>query len=172
MAVPPRHELNRRWPAAVGSAIFFVLAPGVVAGLIPWALGGWMFAPIWYPVRVIGLVLTAAGAVGLVSAFAQFVVEGLGTPAPVAEPRHLVIGGQYRYVRNPMYVSVVAAITGQALLFGQPGLLVYAAIAWAAMFVFVRLYEEPHLAERFGAEYEEYRRNVPGWWPRPRPWRP
>ena len=145
-----------------------------MAGVIPWWLTGWRFVdpfPFWAPFRAVGLTLTAASAVVLVSAFVQFVVEGLGTPSPVAPTQHLVVGGQYRFVRNPMYVAVIASVAGQALLFGQPGLLVYAAIAAAAMVAFVRLYEEPYLAERFGEEYEQYRRNVPGWWPRLRPWR-
>lgn len=113
-----------------------------------------------------GFAITALATVVLVTAFLQFVVEGVGTPAPVAPTQHLVVKGLYRYVRNPMYVAVVAAIVGQALLFGQPGLLIYAAIAGAAMWTFVIAYEEPHLAARYGAEYEAYRRAVPGWWPR------
>lgn len=147
----------------------------MVAGVVPWWLTGWRFvdpAPFWAPIRAVGLVATSMASVVLVSAFAQFVVEGAGTPAPIAPPQHLVVGGQYRYVRNPMYVAVLAAIAGQALLFGQLGLFVYAAIVGAVMFAFVRLYEEPNLAERFGEEYETYRRNVPGWLPRLTPWKP
>ena len=166
--------MNRKI-AAAGSAIFFLAAPCVVAGLVPWWLSGWQFAnpaPFWAPVRALGLTLTAAGTAVVVAAFVQFVVEGIGTPAPIAPPQHLVVGGQYRFVRNPMYVAVITAITGQALLFGRLSLLVYAAIVAAAMVAFVHFYEEPDLAGRFGAEYEEYRRNVPGWWPRLRPWKP
>jgi protein-S-isoprenylcysteine O-methyltransferase Ste14 len=95
----------RRSTAAVGSAVFFLLAPGVVGGLIPWLLtGGWQVReplPYWAPVRVLGGVLLVAGLVALVGAFVRFVVEGFGTPAPVAAPEHLVVGGVYRYVRNP-----------------------------------------------------------------------
>ena len=155
--------------AAAGSAIFFAAAPGVVAGVIPWWLTGWHFAAIWLPFRIVGALLVLAGAAVLVPAFARFVTEGIGTPAPIAPTRHLVVGGLYRYVRNPMYIAVVGAIVGQALLLGQLGLLWYALIAAGAMFAFVRLYEEPYLSERFGAEYEAYRRQVPGWWPRLRP---
>jgi protein-S-isoprenylcysteine O-methyltransferase Ste14 len=108
----------------------------------------------------------------VVSAFVRFVVEGFGTPAPVAAPDRLVIGGLYRYVRNPMYVAVVACVFGQALLLWQPALAVYGAVVTAVMAAFVRLYEEPTLARRFGADYDTYRRAVPGWWPRLRPWRP
>ena len=161
-----------RLGAALGSAIFFVVAPGAVAGLVPWWLTGWRFAPIWLPLRVVGGVLTIVACTVLVSAFARFVAEGIGTPAPVAPPQRLVVGGLYRFVRNPMYVAVIAAITGQALLFGQLSLLIYAAIVAAAMVAFVHFYEEPYLTERFGAEYEQYRRAVPGWWPRLRPWDP
>jgi protein-S-isoprenylcysteine O-methyltransferase Ste14 len=123
-------------------------------------------------VRVFGTVLLLAGLTALIQAFVRFVVEGLGTPAPVAAPDRLVVGGPYRYVRNPMYVAVLAVIVGQALLLGQPDLLLYAAALWLIVASFVRFYEEPTLARRFGAEYETYRRAVPAWWPRLRPWRP
>ncbi len=128
-------------------------------------------APFWGPVRVLGAVITFLAATILISAFVRFVREGVGTPAPVAPTRHLVVGGLYRFVRNPMYIAVVAAIVGQALLFGQLGLLFYAAAAGVIMGAFVRWYEEPALLEQFGDEYAEYRQAVPGWWPRMRPWK-
>jgi protein-S-isoprenylcysteine O-methyltransferase Ste14 len=157
----------RRPSAAAGSALFFAVAPGTVAGLIPWALTGWeVEAEWWSPLRVLGALLVLAGAAVLVHAFARFVLEGLGTPAPLAPTEHLVVGGLYRYVRNVMYIAVTAAILGQALLLGSRTLLVYAAVAWAGMAAFVKLYEEPTLADRYGAQYEEYRRAVPAWWPR------
>src|SRR5918993_2007068 len=167
----------RRSTAAVGSAVFFVLAPGAVGGLIPWLLtGGWQVRePLPYycaPVRVLGGVLLVAGLIALVRAFVRFVVEGFGTPAPVAAPQHLVVGGVYRYVRNPMYVAVLAAIVGQSFLLGRLGLLLYAGVTWVAVAAFVRFYEEPTLTSRFGADYEAYRRAVPAWWPRLRPWDP
>jgi protein-S-isoprenylcysteine O-methyltransferase Ste14 len=165
----------RKSTAAVGSAVFFLLAPGVVAGLIPWWLTRWQVrepVPYWAPVRVLGGILLLAGLIALVRAFVRFVVEGLGTPAPVAAPEHLVVGGVYRYVRNPMYVAVLAAIVGQALLLGRLGLLLYAGAAWLLVAAFVRWYEEPTLTRRFGADYEAYRLAVPAWWPRLRPWKP
>jgi protein-S-isoprenylcysteine O-methyltransferase Ste14 len=146
-----------------------------VAGLIPWWLTGWRFetsAAFWGPIRVVGAVLILIGAPVLVAAFVRFVVEGLGTPAPVAPTQKLVVGGLYRYVRNPMYIAVLTVVVGEALLFGQPGLLIYAAAAGGAMWVFATYFEEPSLAERFGEEYESYRRAVPGWWPRLTPWSP
>lgn len=104
----------------------------------------------------------------LVRAFVGFVVEGLGTPAPIAPPERLVVGGMYRYVRNPMYVAVLATIGGQTLLLGRPVLLLYGAVMAASVVAFVHWYEEPNLRRRFGADYERYRAAVPGWWPRMR----
>ncbi|RVA16552.1 isoprenylcysteine carboxylmethyltransferase family protein, partial [Mesorhizobium sp. M7D.F.Ca.US.004.03.1.1] len=92
-------------------------------------------------------------------------------PAPVAPPERLVIGGIYRHVRNPMYVAVLSIILGQALLFSSWTLVAYVVIGAIAMGSFVRFYEEPTLAHRYGVEYETYRRNVPGWLPRLTPWR-
>ena len=159
--------------AAAGSFVFLLLAPGVVAGVVPWLLTGWTVNDdyAWPPLQVLGALLIVAGAGALLHAFGRFVVEGIGTPAPVAPTERLVVGGLYRYVRNPMYVAVAATVIGQALVLGRPGLLAYAALFMAVVGAFVRFYEEPTLAERFGNEYAEYRRAVPAWHPRLHPWR-
>jgi protein-S-isoprenylcysteine O-methyltransferase Ste14 len=165
----------RKSVAAVGSAAFFVAAPGTVAGLVPWLLTWWEMRdpmPGWIVARVLGVLLIAAGLVVVVHAFYRFVVEGLGTPLPAAAPKHLVIGGVYRYVRNPMYVALLGVVLGQALLLAQWNLVVYAAIMWAVTASFVRFYEEPHLLREFGADYNIYRHAVPAWLPRLRPWTP
>ncbi|HEU4422596.1 MAG TPA: isoprenylcysteine carboxylmethyltransferase family protein [Pilimelia sp.] len=166
----------RRGAAAMGSILFFVLAPGVFGALVPgWLTGGWQVRhPESYgpAPRVIGGVLVVAGTAVLLHAFARFVREGLGTPAPVAPTERLVVGGLYQHVRNPMYLAVLAVIVGQALLLAQPVLLAYAAVVALAFVVFVRAYEEPTLRRQHGARYEAYRRAVPGWWPRLRPWHP
>lgn len=148
-----------------------MVVPGTVAGLVPWSLTGWDVRDPWPPLQVVGVVLITAGVGVLLHAFGRFVSEGIGTPAPVAPTQKLVVGGLYRYVRNPMYLAVAATIVGQALALGQLVLLVYAAIFGSVVFAFVRLYEEPTLRRQFGEQYEEYRRAVPGWWPRRRPWR-
>lgn len=163
----------RRTTAAVGSSVFFALAPGIVAGVIPWWLTGWQVRsplPYWAPLRIIGAILVAAGAAVLIHAFVRFVVEGGGTPAPVAPTERLVVGGLYRYVRNPMYLGILAAIVGQALLLGQLMLLGYALVVLISFAAFVHWYEEPMLNHRYGAQYDAYRRAVPAWWPRLRPW--
>lgn len=157
----------RRVTAAVGSAVFFAVAPGTVVGLVPWLLTGWHVGTVLpWPLRALGVVMILAGLAVLVPAFVRFVIEGGGTPAPVAPTRTLVVGGLYRYLRNPMYVAVVSAILGQALLLGRVVLLWYGLLAIIATVVFVKAYEEPYLKRRYGSAYEEYRRQVPGWWPR------
>jgi protein-S-isoprenylcysteine O-methyltransferase Ste14 len=162
-----------RAAATAGSVVFFVVAPGFLAGVVPFWLTGWQFrTPLafWAPFRVLGAALLAIGIAVLIRLFAQFVAEGRGTPAPIAPPQRLVVGGLYRYVRNPMYLAVAATVVGQSLLFGQPRLLAYAATFLFLSFCFVRLYEEPTLQETFGAAYKAYRSGVPGWWPRWSPW--
>ncbi|MBX3570304.1 MAG: isoprenylcysteine carboxylmethyltransferase family protein [Rhizobiaceae bacterium] len=162
-----------RTAAVAGSAFFFLCAPGVVAGVIPWMLTDRYHMPLASLPGASGLaaILIAAGLAVLIHAFVRFVAEGAGTPAPVAPTERLVIGGIYRHVRNPMYVAVMSIILGQALLFGAAAVAVYAGLALAAMAAFVRFYEEPVLARRYGAQYEAYRRAVPGWLPRLTPWR-
>jgi protein-S-isoprenylcysteine O-methyltransferase Ste14 len=153
--------------AALGTAAFFAVAPGVVAGAVPWLLTRWQTGgELPLPLRLVGGLTTAVAAVLLVNAFVRFVAEGAGTPAPIAPTSRLVVGGLYRWVRNPMYLAVLAAILGQALLLGRPVLVVYAAVIATAVVSFVRGYEEPTLSRQFGADYDDYRRSVPGWWPR------
>jgi protein-S-isoprenylcysteine O-methyltransferase Ste14 len=167
----------RRTPAAVVSAVFFAAAPGTVAVLVPYWITGWRMRepfpdPVMIPLRTLGAALVLGGLAVLVNAFVGFVVEGLGTPIPVAPPDRLVVGGLYRHVRNPMYVAIFAAVIGQAMIFGDSRLLVYVAVLVIPVYAFVHWYEEPHLRRKFGADYDDYRSHVPGWWPRLRPYRP
>jgi protein-S-isoprenylcysteine O-methyltransferase Ste14 len=159
--------------SAVGSLMFLVVAPGTTAVLVPWLLTGWdqQVPPPNAAVRLVGVGLIAAGTAVLLSAFARFVFEGRGTPAPVAPTQRLVVGGLYRHVRNPMYLAVTATIVGQALVLGRVELVVYAALFLGTTAAFVRWYEEPTLRARYGPEYDAYRRAVPGWWPRLKPWK-
>ena len=157
----------------LGSLLFFVVAPGTVAGLIPFWLTGWRvekpFLGAWI-LRVAGAVMIVAGVGSLLDSFARFTFVGLGTPAPVAPPTRLVVSGQYRYVRNPMYVALLVIVIGQSLILGSVLLLQYAALLWLIFHTFVMLYEEPKLNSQFGASYQVYRRNVRRWWPRMKPW--
>jgi protein-S-isoprenylcysteine O-methyltransferase Ste14 len=145
----------------------------MVAGYVPWLLTRWRVeAPLLgVPTgRPLGYLLVVVSAVVVVESFCRFALKGLGTPAPIAPTTHLVVSGLFRYVRNPMYVGVVAAVLGQALILGRSVLVQYAVLLWAAFFAFVVLYEEPALQHRYGASYTEYRSNVRRWLPRLTPW--
>jgi len=125
----------RRILAILGSAMFLVIAPGIVAGYVPWRICRWnLGAPLpgISSLRLVGALLIVAGLPILLDSFARFVLEGLGTPAPVYPTRHLVVSGLYRYVRNPMYVAVVSLILGQGLVFGSIRVFEYGIAVWAA----------------------------------------
>lgn len=153
------------WSVA-GSVVFFLIAPGTLAGLLPWWISGWQFAassPSGTVLEIVGTLLAGTGISVLVDSFARFVWQGLGTPAPIAPPLHLVVSGLYRYTRNPMYLAVLAAIFGQSLLFKNVQLIVYGALVWLGFHLFVRLYEEPTLRKKFGTAYTVYCARVPRW---------
>jgi protein-S-isoprenylcysteine O-methyltransferase Ste14 len=156
----------RAW---VGTLVFLVVTPGVVAGLIPWLITGWWIPWTGAAVPIVAAVVILCGVVVLLDAFVRF-ARADGTPAPPAPTAHLVVVGPYRHVRNPMYLAVLAIILGQALLFGSWGAVVYAGVVLLMVALFVRGYEEPTLEDEYGDEYRDYRRNVRGWIPRLRPW--
>src|SRR5262245_24639870 len=138
----------KRALALLGSAIFLVIASGTLAVYIPWTFTRWRLAPPLLDLaalRVVGGLMIAAGLPVLLDSFGRFAIQGLGTPAPIAPPQHLVVTGLYRYVRNPMYVAVLSLILGQGLLFGSVRLLEYGLIVWLGFHLFVLFYEEPTL---------------------------
>ena len=164
----------RKTSAVLGSALFFAVAPTTLTGLIPWWITGWEFRPPLFGLdatRAVGALLIVAGLPGIVDSFVRFALQGLGTPAPVAPPRNLVVTGFYRHVRNPIYVALVSVVLGQVALFGDLRLLGWAALLWLGFHTVVVASEEPELAETFGTQYADYRANVPRWIPRLTPWR-
>jgi protein-S-isoprenylcysteine O-methyltransferase Ste14 len=159
----------KRISPILGSLFFLVVAPGIVAGLVPWAISGWQWSPALFgiePLRWIGGALIVAGAPILLDSFARFVLEGLGTPAPIYPTDRLIVTGFYRRVRNPMYLGVVAIILGQALLLGDSRLIIYGAVVWLAFHIFVVAYEEPVLRRCYGAQFSDYCAHVRRWLPR------
>jgi protein-S-isoprenylcysteine O-methyltransferase Ste14 len=164
----------QRSTAGIASAAFFVVAPGTVAGLVPWLITHWQITgsgPMWRVLQTIGVALIVAGLIPPVHAFGQFAKAG-GTPMPVTPTQRLVVTGFNRYVRNPMYLGLIVVMLGQALLFGSLALALWAAAFWIITASFVRWYEEPTLVDQYDGRYQEYRRNVRAWLPRMRPWTP
>jgi protein-S-isoprenylcysteine O-methyltransferase Ste14 len=163
-----------RGGAIAGSILFLFVAPGIVAGVIPASISQYHMGPPLLglePLRWLGVLLLVFGGVLLLETFARFALQGLGTPAPIAPTKTLVVTGSYRFVRNPMYVAVVSLILGQGLLLGDVNVLGYGLIVWLVVHLFVLGYEEPTLTRDYGAQYAAYRANVRRWLPRLTPWR-
>ena len=155
--------------AAIFGSGFILLWGWVALGLhhrydtsLGFALAGWT--------RVLGVALMAAGGTLAFACVATFVARGEGTPAPFDPPRKFVAAGPYKFVRNPMYVGVLAMVLGEAALYRAGVLLGYAGALLLTFHLFVVTYEEPTLRRKFGASHERYCASVPRWLPRLRPW--
>ncbi|OBA83896.1 RemK protein [Mycobacterium sp. 1164966.3] len=131
-------------------------------------------SPASIALAVVGVLLIAGGLAVMVWTIVLFDRIGKGTlgVGPVlGEPVHLVVRGPYRHVRNPMITGVLCVLLGEAAITASGWLLGWFAIFFAVLATVIRFWEEPHLVQRYGAEYVEYRRNVPRWIPRMSPWR-
>ena len=146
-----------------------VLLPGVVAVGIPALLIASSGADFNALRIVLGVPLVAVGFAVWLWTVRLFARVGGGTLAPWDPTERLVAEGPYAHVRNPMITAVLAALLGEALIFGSAAILVLAAIFLVVNHLFFLAYEEPALARRFGDEYRRYRESVPRWFPRPRP---
>ena len=145
--------MTSRTGALLASFAFFCLAPGMLAGVIPWALTRWRTQPPLLGASVLpwlGYLLIAAGGSVVGESFVRFAVKGLDTPAPIAPTQFLVVSGLYRYLRNPMYVGVLSVILGQALALGSTPLLEYAALVWLCFFTFVVCTRSPACSDDSG----------------------
>ena len=151
------------------SIFFTFLQPGTVTVLIPyWLISsrGAGVLPNHPALRYLGFPLIVIGAAGLLWCIWDFFSAGRGTIAPIDPPKHLVVRGLYRYVRNPMYVAVVTVLSGEAIFFMSPPVLMEAAVFFVLANLFVVGYEEPVLRRRFGESYESYSQTVGRWIPR------
>ncbi|SRR5712692_863782 len=154
-------------PPLVRTAIFTVLVPGFWTVVLPYWLLPRGARPDVSGFRLLGGVAIVLGAaIYAWCAFWAFAQVGRGTPGPWDPPRHLIVHGLYRIVRNPMYWGVGLTVLGEAALFHSTALLQVLLIFVTVVSVFVLLYEEPTLRRAFGAEYEQYCREVPRWLPR------
>lgn len=155
---------------ALKAALWALLLPGTVDIVVPAILIATGAGPVDLgPGRWLGLPLMALGFPALVWCIVDFARIGRGTLAIVDPPKFVVRGGLYRLVRNPMYVSNIMIIGGEALVFESWAVAVYAAVMALGFHLFVVFYEEPTMARLFGADYEAYRKSAPRWIPRLRP---
>jgi protein-S-isoprenylcysteine O-methyltransferase Ste14 len=152
----------------LSSLLWTILLPGVVSGYVPWTFFGVRdtVVDLASPLQLLGLLFIFAGAALLVRCIVEFARSGRGTLSPVDPPKHLVVRGLYRYVRNPMYLGVTAILLGEVLLTRSGALALYWLIWFVVVNAFVIGYEEPTLRVQFGESYEEYLRTVGRWIPR------
>lgn len=158
-------EARATFPIALRTLLFTVLAPGTVAGFVPWSIlqatGATLAdASVW---RWLGVIPLSIGLAIYVWCVTDFAVAGRGTPAPIDPPTELVVRGLYRVTRNPMYVGVLSVIAGESWLFASAPLALYAALVFACFQTFIVAYEEPTLLRNFGGAYERYCAAVPRW---------
>src|SRR5512134_1817069 len=123
--------------------------------------------PDW--LRPVGWVLFLVGAAIAAWCVAVFITRGRGTPAPFDPPQEFVASGPYRYVRNPMYIGAILALSGSGLVVGSAAIVLLAGVFWLLAHILVLVYEEPDLQRRFGAAYARYKREVRRWLPRTPP---
>ena len=169
------------------SVIFTGLVPCTATVFVPL----WLHraSPVWAgrigALHWLGLPFIVIGAAGYLLSVAEFLLRGHGTPAVWfarrmrfligEEPALLIRTALYSRVRNPMYVSVLTVLLGEAILFASPRLLGWAFAAALFLHLAVVFLEEPHLRRRHGASFEDYCRTTPRWLPRlkrvpPAPW--
>jgi protein-S-isoprenylcysteine O-methyltransferase Ste14 len=152
---------------AIKTALFMLLIPGLLLGVMPiWLVQNdsaiysfgfmrWLAIPFW-----------AAGTAITIWCAWAFTVRGHGTPSPTDPPKELVVSGLYRYVRNPIYIGVIILLLGYVFWHPTRAILLIPVIVAVSSHLFVIFYEEPHLRKTFGAAYEEYCKDVPRWIPR------
>ena len=147
-----------------------IVIPYFILAARPWPLA---LPPLASPLpAVLGALAALIGLVLASLSFRLVIRIGKGTIMPWDPSRKLVVAGLYRYVRNPMILSILIILAGEALAFASTGIYILAVIFYITNTLYFRLSEEPGLEKRFGEEYLEYRRNVPRWLPRTKPWDP
>jgi protein-S-isoprenylcysteine O-methyltransferase Ste14 len=116
--------------------------------------------------QVGGMFVVGAGSAIALSCILAFATLGKDTPLPLDPPRHLVVRGPYRLVRNPMYVGAALVLAGAAMYHQSIGLLCHTGLFVLAMHGFVVIYEEPTLRQSFGSDYDAYCGQVGRWLPK------
>jgi protein-S-isoprenylcysteine O-methyltransferase Ste14 len=150
-------------------AVFTLLGPGTIAIWLPLYF---LFPELrrqrfeWSLASIAALIPLLLGISGYLWCSLDFAFAGRGTPLIFDPPKKLVARGLYRYVRNPMYVSMLSVVVGMAMLFRSWNYLAYAGAVAIGFHLFVLVYEEPHLKKTKGEPYREYCREVPRWLPR------
>ena len=150
-----------------------ILMPFTVTFIVPYLLydSKDVFIPHSVTLKLVGWLIAVAGSALFVYTVFLFKMLGQGTLAPWEPTKKLIVEGPYRYCRNPMITGVFFMIVGEGLMLYSTNIL-----AWAvAFFIINTLYfifvEERSMMQRFGSDYLRYKKHVPRWLPRLRPFR-
>lgn len=158
-------------PTLVRALVYATLFISFFLVVVPAQVLRWSGIEPWQPVemewpQMVGMVLVVLGGLLAIWCVVMFGTIGKGTAAPFDPPRQLVVRGPFRFVRNPIYLGAGLALGGAALYYTSLPLLGLLVFYWIVMHALVYFYEEPTLKRTFGAEYEQYLRDVRRWWPR------
>lgn len=149
--------------------IMLAIIAVILIGYIPFKIGTYEGRTVITEIgrfRLLGPIFIFFGIIGYLTCLWNFVFVAEGSPIPFDTPKHLIIKGLYRYVRNPIYISAYLILFGQALFFQSLEILYYL-FYWIVFFQFsVVFMEEPFLRDRFGDSYDQYCKSVGRWIPR------
>ncbi len=125
--------------------------------------------PNWiiFPIAILALL---TGLTLMFQTISLFYKKGKGTLAPWTPTQKLVVEGPYRYARNPMISGVLCILIAESLLLKSVYIFCWALFFFTINYIYFVVKEEPDLVKRFGADYEEYKKNVPRWIPRRNLW--
>jgi protein-S-isoprenylcysteine O-methyltransferase Ste14 len=152
--------------AILKTLLFTLVVPGTVIVYVPYRIATPIPPLGWSAQSVVAALIILLGTVGYCATAFRFAIVGLGTPAPIAPTKTLVATGLHRYVRNPMYISVLLVVVGESILYDSWPVARYALFLWLAFHLFVLVYEEPTLRRQFGDSYVEYCARTRRWLPR------
>ena len=150
----------KRWIKAILILPFNIL---VVIPCILLYVSNYRYNPPSILRLIIGLALFRVGSGLALWTMHLFRKIGKGTPAPWDPPRHLVIRGPYKIMRNPMITGVILILLSESIFLGSNVILYYTLIFFIINTIYFKFYEEETLIKKFGNEYLEYRKTVPMW---------
>jgi len=149
-----------------------VIIPSILLFFFPFHMAWKASFPFHIFVLFTGSGIFLLGLLIVILSVRQFIQRGKGTLAPWDPPKNLVVSGLYRYTRNPMISGVAFILLGETILFGSWFLFIWFILFSAVNYIYFIIREEPLLEEKFGADYWEYKQNVPRLLPRRCPCEP
>src|SRR5271157_5606912 len=146
----------------VGAVAFVVVVPAVLF-VVSYGLDKYVLAERARLLELgVGAVTAIVGLVLMAWSVLTFVTIGKGTAVPIAPPRKLIVSGPYKFCRNPMILGAMLYYLGVGTYFGSLRIgMVMFLLSLIIGSCYMKLIEEKELHLKFGAEYEDYKKNKP-----------